>query len=152
MRQTWERIASLIMGGALAGALLLTLAACVAGGPGAVPYDGTSATSTATQTQGILDGVVEASPTCPVETVPQTCPPKPVPDRVVLIETTGGTVITKVTTDQQGRFVITLAPGSYKLQIAQGAAPYPIQRKPLSVTIVAGQTVQVQIELDSGIR
>jgi hypothetical protein len=87
-----------------------------------------------------------------VERAEQPCPPKPVPNRVVLVETTKGSVITQVTTDQQGRFTIALPPGTYDLLVASVAGQFPIQRKPQQVTILAGQTQQVQIMLDTGIR
>lgn len=138
MYPTWGRIARLSMGGAFALAWLVALVACAPTGT--------------TQSQGTLDGVVEAGPTCPVESVTQPCPPKPVPNRAVLIETSGGSIVAKVTTDQQGRFVVNLAPGTYEIKVVPGITQYPIQRKPQEVTIVAGQTTQVKIELDTGIR
>lgn len=147
MYPTWGRIVRLSMGGAFALALLVALAACAPAGTGTIPVS-----STGTQSQGTLDGVVEAGPTCPVESVTQPCPPKPVPNRVVLIETSGGSIVAKVTTDQQGRFEVNLAPGTYELKVGPGITQYPIQRKPQVVTIVAGQTTQVKIELDTGIR
>lgn len=147
MYPTWGRIVRLSMGGAFALALLVALAACAPVGTGTIP-----ASSTSTQAQGTLDGVVEAGPTCPVESVTQPCPPKPVPNRDVLIETSGGSLVAKVTTDQQGRFEVNLAPGTYELKVVPGITQYPIQRKPQVVTIVAGQTTQVKIELDTGIR
>lgn len=155
MYPTWGRIARLSMGGAFALALLVALAACAPAGTGTIPVNGTGtipASSTRTQSQGTLDGVVEAGPTCPVESVTQPCPPKPVPNRAVLIETSGGSIVTQVTTDQQGRFEVNLAPGTYELKVVPGITQYPIQRKPQEVTIVAGQTTQVKIELDTGIR
>lgn len=163
MYPTWGRIARLSIGSAFALALLVAFAACAPAVTGAIPSNGTGtipvngtgtipASSTRTQSQGTLDGVVEAGPTCPVESVTQPCPPKPVPSRVVLIETSGGSIVAKVTTDQQGRFEVNLAPGTYELKAVPGITQYPIQRKPQVVTIVAGQTTQVKIELDTGIR
>jgi hypothetical protein len=58
----------------------------------------------------------------------------------------------RVTTDQQGRFRITLAPGTYQVLVPPDGNPFPIQRTPQPVTVIAGQTMQVQIELDTGIR
>lgn len=102
--------------------------------------------------KGTLNGEVLAGPTCPVERAEQPCPPKPLPNRVVLVKTTEGTVVAQVTTDQQGRFTIALAPGTYDLFVASEAGQFPIQREPQRVTVLAGQTQQVQIMLDTGIR
>ncbi len=104
------------------------------------------------QPQGTLSGTVVAGPTCPVERADQPCPPRPVPNRQVMIETPGGAVVTKATTDQNGRFQVALAPGTYEVQVAPGTSPFPIQRARQSVTITAGQMVKIQIELDTGIR
>jgi hypothetical protein len=75
-----------------------------------------------------------------------------VPNRLVVIETPGGTLVTRITTDQQGRFRITLAPGTYRVLVPQDGNPFPTQRTPQQVTVIAGQTMQVLIELDTGIR
>ena len=126
---------------------MMSLSACTPGGTGGA----LQGTSTATP-QGTVKGLVVAGPACPVERADQPCPPKPVPDRLVLIETTGGEVVARVTTDQKGQFTATLPPGTYTLKIPPGSSLYPVQRTEDRVTVVAGQTVQVQIELDSGIR
>jgi hypothetical protein len=108
--------------------------------------------SVSAQPQGTLSGTVVAGPTCPVERADQPCPPRPVPNRQVMIETASGTVVTRATTDQNGHFLVTLAPGTYEVRVPPGTSPFPIQRERQAVTIVAGQTVQIQIELDTGIR
>ena len=102
--------------------------------------------------QGTLSGTVVAGPTCPVERADQPCPPRPVPNRQVMIETASGTVVTSATTDQNGHFQVALAPGTYEVRVAPGTSPFPIQRARQSVTITAGQTLKIQIELDTGIR
>ncbi len=146
--------------------MLVGLCACAPGGAGVgsqgiVNTEVPGPTCTAGQAgqpcvtqlpKGTLNGEVLAGPTCPVERAEQPCPPKPVPNRVVLIETTVGTVIAQATTDQQGRFTIALTPGTYDLLVASGPGQFPIQRKPQRVTVLAGQTQQVQIMLDTGIR
>jgi hypothetical protein len=147
-------------------ALLLAVAACAPGGsasPGqgqaTNPATQSSPPATATQAagsgnadQGTLNGTIVAAPSCPVETSDLPCPPKPVPNRQISIESTDGKVVATTTTDSNGRFSVNLAPGIYTLKVMPGATALPIQRKPVSVTIVAGKTISVQIELDSGIR
>jgi hypothetical protein len=119
--------------------------------PGA-QADSSQSCSPAPASKGILIGEVVAGPTCPVDTAEQPCPPRAVPNRPVFIETLGGTVVMRVTTDQQGRFQITLAPGTYRVLVPQDGKPFPTQDTPQQVTVIAGQTMQVVIELDTGIR
>ncbi len=103
--------------------------------------------------QGTLVGDVVAGPTCPVESIEHPCPPKPVPDRRVTIQTPGGAVVTTTTTDANGHFSVTLPPGNYVIQVTVGPGLVGIRQvTPGNVTVVAGQTVSVKIELDTGIR
>lgn len=152
-RPTWLPLV-LVLGVGLA----ISISACAPAGTAGTPQSTSTAappqsTSTSTSTtQGTVNGLVVASPSCPVEREDQPCPPKPVPDRVVMIETTGGKVVTHVTTDQKGRFTVTLASGTYDLQVLPGSSQYPAQRQRQQVTVIAGKTVQVQVMLDSGIR
>ena len=143
----WRRTVCLLGIFVWGGSFVVGLSACTPGGTGGA----LQGTSTATPS-GTVNGVVVAGPTCPVERADQPCPPKPVPDRLVLIETAGGTVVARVTTDQNGQFTVTLPPGTYDLKVPPGSSLYPVQRTESKVTVVAGQTVHVQIELDSGIR
>lgn len=154
-RPTWLPLVLILGAG-----LVISLSACAPGGTAgapqststAAPPQSTSTSASTPTTQGTVNGLVVAGPSCPVERADQPCPPKPVPDRVVMIETTGGKVVTHVTTDQKGRFTVTLAPGTYDLQVLPGASLYPVQRQRQQVTVVVGKTVQVQVMLDSGIR
>lgn len=126
---------------------LLSLAACAPVSTGA-----SQATATAAANQGTLNGNVMAGPTCPVSMPTQQCLPKPVPGRQVEIVTPDGKTVATVTTDKNGHFSVMLAPGKYVVKVASGPGPFPVQRQPLVVTIVAGKTVSVTIMLDTGIR
>jgi hypothetical protein len=143
----WRRTACLLLVFVWSGGFVLSLSACTPGGTGGA----LQGTSTVTP-QGTVNGLVVAGPTCPVERADQPCPPKPVPDRLVVIETAGGAVVARVTTDQNGQFTATLPPGTYDLKVPPGSSLYPVQRTKSKVTVIAGQTVQVQVMLDSGIR
>lgn len=55
-----------------------------------------------TPPQGTLNGEVVAGPTCPVESPDLPCPPKPVPDLQVRIETLDGKLVTTTTADKNG--------------------------------------------------
>ena len=143
---------------ALGVGVVISISACVPGGTG-VRAESTNPASTpppqitiTATSEGTVDGLVVAGPSCPVERAEDPCPPKPVPNRLVIIETPGGTVVARVTTDQKGHFTVRLAPGTYDLQVPPGSSPYPVQHTGQQVTVVAGQTVQVQVMLDSGIR
>lgn len=105
------------------------------------------------QNQGTLTGEVVAGPTSPVQSSSTSDPTKPVPDREVRIETVDGTLVTTATTDTQGHFSVALAPGTYvvRVKIVAGTIGMRQSNTP-KVQIVAGQTVHVRVELDTGIR
>lgn len=129
-------------------ALALLLAGC---GLTTTPGAG-AGTPTATPT-GTLDGKVEASPTCPVEPVAHPCSPAPVPHRPITIKTPDGKLVQTVTTDANGHFSATLPAGSYVLRVAIEPGTVGIRQiTPGNVTITAGGTTTITIELDTGIR
>ena len=85
---------------------LFALAACGVSGPGS----GGSGAG-----QGTLVGDVSAGPTCPVQSTDHPCPPKPVPNARVTIETpSGSAVVATATTDAQGHFSVSLTPGQLR--------------------------------------
>lgn len=45
-----------------------------------------------------------------------------------------------------------LPPGNYRLVVPLGPNMFPVQRESVQVTVAAGQTVSVKIELDTSIR
>jgi hypothetical protein len=103
--------------------------------------------------QGMINGDVVAGPTCPVEQAGRPCPPQPVADRQVMIETPGGATAATTTTDASGRFSVAVAPGSYVLQVQ--IVPGQIgmwQVTPGAVTVTANHTTTIHLVLDTGIR
>jgi hypothetical protein len=117
----------------------LALAACGVSGPGGA--------------NGTLTGDVVAGPTCPVQKAGTTCQPKPVANRDVKILDSSGKVVATTKTDASGHFSVALAPGAYVIQVAIVAGqPGMRQTTPGNVTVTTGQTVNVKIELDTGIR
>jgi hypothetical protein len=169
--QQWNghRIGWLVLTCSLMVDVLIGLAACAPGNIGSTLPGSAHATvvasptctgaqadsrpcSSALASQGTLIVEVVAGPTCPVANAEQPCPPRPVPNRLILIETPARTTVMRVTTDQQGRFQITLAPGTYWVLVPRNGNPFPIQRAPQKVTVIAGHTLQVVVELDTGIR
>jgi hypothetical protein len=97
-----------------------------------------------------IDGIVLYGPVCPVETVSSPCPDRPYQADVRIVERTSGRTVATVRSGDDGRFRIALEPGEYTLQ---AVADTPIGGgKPVDVTVVAGEYVQVTVPVDSGIR
>jgi hypothetical protein len=146
----------LILSASFALGIMIALAACAPAGGGLSQMAGSNPTGQATTSsepgKGTLDGDVVAGPTCPVESPERPCPPQPVPDRQVIIKTLQGQTAATATTDKNGHFSVMLAPGNYLVQVAPGASQWPAQRTPVNVTIVAGKTTSIHVELDTGIR
>jgi hypothetical protein len=59
--------------------------------------------------------------------------------------------IATVTANSEGNFHTTLLPGSYILDI-QNRARRHVRAKPVPFTVIAKQTVQVNMEMDTGVR
>jgi Carboxypeptidase regulatory-like domain len=102
---------------------------------------------------GTIAGDVTAGPTCPVERVTDQCPPEPVQNRQVNVVTQDGTRVATTSTDSTGHFTVQVPPGSYLVQVAIVPGELGLRQiTPGNVTIRAGETVTVRIELDTGIR
>jgi hypothetical protein len=96
-----------------------------------------------------ISGLTVAGPQCPVEIAGQPCPPKPVSARVA-VQDAAGQQLTAFDSDAQGRFRLPLSPGAYVL-VSSGDPGGPLL-KPVQVTVLAGQYVELQLMLDTGIR
>jgi hypothetical protein len=111
-----------------------------------------------TQT-GLLQGTVSIGPITPVE-IPGQNPPVP-PEvfssrKVLVYDSTGKNLITQITINQvkqtaNGYYAVQLAPGIYTIDVTHtgigGGANLPKQ-----ITISAGQTTILDINIDTGIR
>ena len=102
---------------------------------------------------GRLAGVAMAGPTCPVVTDPPRsgCSDRPVAGATLVIVDDAGDEIATATTDEGGRFRLDLPPGTYEVQ------PQPVDglmgtAPPMSVTVVIGQSSEVTLGYDTGIR
>jgi hypothetical protein len=131
-------------------ALFIVLVACVALACGEVGITGT----TPTPPSGIK-GTVVLGPTCPVggesgtnNPLPSACLTPYAAQMVVLDDE--NKVVARVASGGDGTFQVDVAPGDYVLAPATTDS-YPIAQ-PLSVTVVPGQYVTVQINYDTGIR
>jgi len=98
-----------------------------------------------------IQGMVQVSPTCPVERINSPCPPRPLAATVVVRDGTGAEVA-RFHSGGDGRFKVDLRPGTYSLvglTIGSTSLPRPI---PTSATVSQGSYTSVNIEYDSGIR
>ena len=119
-------------------AVAIVLAGCGPAQPSAPPGTG-------------VQGIVESSPTCPVERINSPCPPHPLA-ATVIVSTSQGVEVTRFHTGADGRFRVDLAPGQYNLlgqPVGGSLLPRPI---PTTATVVQGSYVTVNVEYDSGIR
>ena len=121
----------------------LTLAAC--GGAGDTG-DGALVTAR-------LEITALAGPVCPVETDPPSpeCAPKPVDSATIIVTHTTGDEVARGTTGSNGVVGFDIAPGELNV------VPQPVEgllgtASTISVTLTAGQTLQVTVDYDTGIR
>jgi hypothetical protein len=102
---------------------------------------------------GTLTGNVSIGPLCPVEpcTVPQDRLVAAYAARPITLSTPAGTVVTTVTADPETGYTVALKPGTYVVDIPhQGIGGSP--ELPATMTIRSGETVRLDISIDTGIR
>jgi hypothetical protein len=102
---------------------------------------------------GTLTGNVSIGPLCPVEpcTVPHDRLVAAYVARPITISTPAGTVVTTVTADPETGYKVVLKPGKYVVDIQhQGIGGS--RELPTTVTIRSGETVRLDISIDTGIR
>jgi len=102
---------------------------------------------------GTLSGNVTIGPLCPVE--PCTIDPEQLTAlytaRTIVVSMPGGAVIAEAIPNPQAGYSIVLKPGTYSVNIRhQGIDRSP--DLPKTVTIRAGETVRLDILIDTGIR
>lgn len=131
-RRTWSLVV----------ALILTLTACAGatGGPSPSVAPGTGLTITAV-----------AGPTCPVETLDDPCPPRPVAGATVIVLDGQGTSVATVVLDAQGSAVVAIGAGDYVVQ-PQPAEGLMGTAEPVNVTVMDGALTPVVLSYDTGIR
>jgi hypothetical protein len=117
--------------------VLVAVAVASCGGVGA--GDGTSG----------IRGQVLAGPQCPVEVQGSPCPDLPYEGTVIATDTQSGDEFT-VETDPQGRFELSLEPGTYEVSIVSESSPP--SAKPQSVTVDPGSFTEIVVSVDTGIR
>ena len=121
--------------------IIVGTAACGSRVPGvAAPAAGT----------GVVVGVVQAGPTCPVERADHACRPRLLGNVEVRARPAGTGLTSSARTGTGGRFAIRLRPGAYVLTVLT-TATFP--RCPqVQVWVRPGTAVRASITCDTGIR
>ena len=117
-----------------------------------VTFDGGLPAGTG-NTTGTLTGKVSIGPLCPVEpcTIPHDRLVAAYAARPITISAPDGIVVTTVTADPESGYTVVLKPGTYVVAIPkQGIGGSP--ELPATVTIRSGETVRLDISIDTGIR
>jgi hypothetical protein len=70
---------------------------------------------------------------------------------LLILSKDGKTKVREVTADRDGNYRVSLPAGDYVLD-AKGRAPKRVRARPKTFTIVSGQTVRVDFDLDTGVR
>jgi hypothetical protein len=102
---------------------------------------------------GTLTGNVSIGPLCPVDpcTVPHDRLVAAYAARPITISTPAGSVVATVTADPETGYTVALRPGTYVIDIPlQGIGGN--RGLPETVTIREGETVRLDISIDTGIR
>jgi len=100
---------------------------------------------------GTIRGAVLLAPTCPVESIESPCPGRPLAGVPVLAVDDEGNVRADTVSDDDGRFAMDVAPGTYRLTASIQEDPAR-SVKPVRVDVVAGEVVHSDVVVDSGIR
>ncbi len=98
-----------------------------------------------------IDGLVTIGPTCPVVQEDTPCPDQPYQATIVVLEESGEEV-TRVTSGEDGRFRLRLAPRSYTLVPQSPNAGAPPFASEVAVEVKEHEFAEVAIAYDSGIR
>jgi len=124
--------------------LALLLSACAESGGG-------SGSGSGSEELGTIRGTVLAGPTCPVETIENPCPDRPV-GGVKVQALSDGSVSATAVSDEDGAFEMDLAAGEYLVESVVEPEGPGMYSRPTSVTVTAGAVVEVSVLLDTGIR
>jgi hypothetical protein len=124
----------------------LVLGSCGGDGPTERPSRRTTTTALSGRTGAY--GTVVAGPTCPMERPGQPCPPRPASVNIEA-RTRDGHPVGETTSDANGRYNITLAPGDYILSVVRSRLP---RCPPATITVRPGRTTRADFICDTGIR
>jgi hypothetical protein len=100
---------------------------------------------------GTIVGIVLSGPQCPVLVADSPCPDQPVATEITVTDLGSGTVMGVARSSDNGRFEILISPGEYSLLAGSRDKPYP-RGVPTQVTVEAGRSSEVTLQVDTGIR
>jgi hypothetical protein len=105
------------------------------------------------QDAGYLEGQVTIGPICPVERPGEVCEPTPetYEARKIVILDQAGNQVELVDINATGYYQVSLSPGTYTVDINHAGIDHSPD-VPAAVTILAGQTMVLDISIDTGIR
>jgi hypothetical protein len=98
---------------------------------------------------GRIEGTVTAGPTCPVEREGEPCEDRPVSGASVIVSDEDGKDVAEATTDQDGRFSITIKPGTWNVTARTEKA---MSCDGQLVEVTEADDAEVDISCDTGIR
>ena len=98
--------------------------------------------------QGV-EGIVLIGPQCPVQSVDDPCPDLPY-RAWISVQRRDGSVVTRLRSDDDGRFRVGLRAGAYVIAPESGD-PFP-SASPQDVDVREGAYTQVTVSFDTGIR
>lgn len=110
-----------------------------------------SVTPTPNQTSGV-EGQVLLGPSCPVvRPNDPNCADRPYQATLTIL-TTSGQEVARFSTDAEGKFHVSLAPGDYVLHPENANGPRWPHAQEQPFTVAAGRYTQITVTYDSGIR
>jgi Immunoglobulin-like domain of bacterial spore germination len=102
-----------------------------------------------------VSGYIHTGPTCPVEQNPPNpnCADKPFAGAKVVIKSkANGSIVSQSTSDKSGNFRVTLATGTYSIDVSSASGgPLP-KCETKEATVASGKFTTVDVSCDSGIR
>jgi len=102
--------------------------------------------------KGILEGSVFAGPTCPVEGPDmEECEPNPLIDQRISVFDSSQNELASVKTNENGDYRLILPAGTYTVDSKFDGIMFS-KDLPMTVTITAGKTTELDISVDTGIR
>ena len=100
---------------------------------------------------GLLKGKVTIGPLCPVEPCPVTVP-NPYTSRIIILLKQTGEFFSPIILQEDGSFEAEIGAGIYTLSLSDCSFLGCNYSLPKTVTIKAGKTTEVEIDIDTGIR
>ena len=109
----------------------------------------------ARESLGTLTGTMTIGPVCPVERVDNPCKPTPemfAARKISVYTADRKTLITTITPGSDGTFSVSLPVGTYYIAMEKSAGVGSVKGLPATVTIKAGASHHLTVDVDTGIR